>query len=73
VDPETAFQLAEKFPANVLRVAESGIRSGSDIARLRDAGYHAFLIGESLMRANSPGAALRDLVASTESRVATEQ
>jgi len=59
VDIETAFRLSEKFPANVLRVAESGIKSGSDIARLRDAGYHAFLIGESLMRAESPGSELR--------------
>ena len=71
VDLQTAFQLAEKFPANVLRVAESGIKSGNDIVRLRDAGYHAFLIGESLMRAGSPGVALRELVASTESRVGT--
>ena len=69
VDMETAFGLAEKFPANVLRVAESGIKSGSDIVRLRDAGYHAFLVGESLMRMDSPGDALRALVASTEHRV----
>ncbi|MBZ5679685.1 MAG: indole-3-glycerol phosphate synthase TrpC [Acidobacteriia bacterium] len=69
VDLDTAFRLAEKFPTNVLRVAESGIGSGSDIARLRDAGYHAFLIGESLMRAERPGGALRELVASTEHRV----
>jgi indole-3-glycerol phosphate synthase len=62
VDPETAFRLAEKIPNNVLRVAESGIRSGEDIARLRAAGYQAFLIGESLMRAERPGEALRELV-----------
>ena len=73
VDLETAFRLAEKFPANVLRVAESGIKSASDIARLRDAGYHAFLVGESLMRAEFPGIALRELVAGTESRVATQR
>jgi indole-3-glycerol phosphate synthase len=63
VDPQTAFRLAERLPKNVLRVAESGIRSGEDIARLRDAGYQAFLIGETLMRAVSPGEALRALVA----------
>ncbi len=63
VDPETAFRLAERLPKNMLRVAESGIRSGEDIARLRDAGYQAFLIGETLMRAISPGEALRELVA----------
>jgi indole-3-glycerol phosphate synthase len=62
VDPQTAFQLVERLPKNVLRVAESGIRSGEDIARLRDAGYQAFLIGEMLMRAERPGARLRELV-----------
>jgi indole-3-glycerol phosphate synthase len=63
VDLETAFRLAEGFPENVVRVAESGIHSGSDIARLRAAGYHAFLVGESLMRAERPGEALLSLVA----------
>jgi indole-3-glycerol phosphate synthase len=62
VDLGTAFSLAEKFPANVVRVAESGIHSSSDIARLQAAGYHAFLVGESLMRASSPGEALRELM-----------
>ena len=62
VDLQTAFALAEKFPDNVVRVAESGIHSASDIARLQAAGYHAFLVGESLMRAASPGAALRELI-----------
>lgn len=69
VDLETAFQLAEKFPRDVVRVAESGIHSGDDIARLRAAGYQAFLVGESLMRAERPGDALRELIASSESRV----
>jgi indole-3-glycerol phosphate synthase len=69
VDSETAFRLAERIPKRVVRVAESGIRSGEDIARLRTAGYQAFLIGESLMRAQRPGEALRALVASTELRV----
>lgn len=62
VDLNTAFDLAEKFPARVVRVAESGIHSSEDVARLRTAGYHAFLIGESLMRAASPGEALRELM-----------
>jgi indole-3-glycerol phosphate synthase len=68
-DAETAFRLAEKLPKNVVKVAESGIRSAEDVARLRAAGYQAFLIGESLMRAERPGEALLALVASTESRV----
>jgi indole-3-glycerol phosphate synthase len=66
VDAETALRLAERIPKNVVRVAESGIRSGEDIAGLRAAGYQAFLIGESLMRAERPGAALRALVSSTQ-------
>jgi indole-3-glycerol phosphate synthase len=65
VDLETAFRMAGSFPDNVVRVAESGIHSAADIARLRAAGYHAFLIGESLMRAERPGEALRDLREST--------
>lgn len=71
VDLETACRLAGKFPAHVVRVAESGIHSADDVARLHDAGYNAFLVGESLMRAASPAEALRDLmrVRSGEHRV----
>ena len=71
VDLHTALDLAAQFLPHVVRVAESGIHSAEDISRLREAGYHAFLIGESLMRAESPGEALRELmgVASRESRV----
>jgi indole-3-glycerol phosphate synthase len=60
---DTSFRLAELMPADTMRVAESGIHTGADIARLRSAGYHAFLIGESLMRAESSGEALRALLA----------
>ena len=63
VDLGTTFRLAEHMPENVLAVAESGIESGSDIARLRSAGYGAFLIGETLMRAEKPGEALKSLLA----------
>jgi len=62
VDPETAFRLAELLPRGAVKVAESGIRSGEEIARLRAAGYQAFLIGEMSMRAERPGDALRELV-----------
>lgn len=58
VHPEVQMQLAERIPADVLRVAESGIRGREDIDRLARAGYDAFLIGETLMRESDPGAAL---------------
>lgn len=64
VNLQTALDLAEKIPQGVVAVAESGIDSGLEIARLRDAGYEAFLIGESLMRGESPGKALRELLES---------
>lgn len=65
VSLQTSIELAARMPADSVRVAESGIGSAADIARLRGAGYHGFLIGETLMRAASPGAALRDLLAPT--------
>jgi indole-3-glycerol phosphate synthase len=63
VDLETAFRIADILPHGVIAVAESGIESGADIARLRAAGYDAFLIGESLMKAQYPGEALKSLLA----------
>jgi indole-3-glycerol phosphate synthase len=71
VDPQTALRLAELIPKNVVSVAESGIDSGADIARLRAAGYRAFLIGESLMKAASPGEALRCLLTEAEKEPST--
>jgi indole-3-glycerol phosphate synthase len=62
VDPETAFRLANLIPGNVMPVAESGIQSADEIAKLRRARYKAFLIGETLMRAARPGEALRELL-----------
>jgi len=62
VSLETSLRLAELMPAGVLRVAESGIHSGADVRRLKDAGYDAFLVGEHLMKAADPAAALRELL-----------
>lgn len=62
VNLNTAFRVADILPHDVVAVAESGIETGVDIARLRSAGYDAFLIGESLMRAESPGEALKQLL-----------
>jgi len=62
---ETSLELVERIPASVVRIAESGIATSNDIDRLRAAGFHAFLIGESLMRRPDPGAALAELLAGT--------
>ena len=59
----TAERLRPLIPAGAVAVAESGIDTVADIARLRAAGFDAFLVGESLMRAADPGAALRALLA----------
>jgi indole-3-glycerol phosphate synthase len=71
VDPQTTFRLAELIPQDAVSVAESGIDNGADIARLRAAGYRAFLIGESLMKAQSPGKALRCLLTEAEREPST--
>ncbi len=55
---ETSLELAAMLPSGAVYVAESGIACRADIDRLRAAGFHAFLIGESLMRQPDPGAAL---------------
>jgi indole-3-glycerol phosphate synthase len=60
---ETSLRLAERIPANVVRVSESGIHSVADIHLLRGAGYQAFLVGEHLMKAPDPSQALRCLLA----------
>jgi indole-3-glycerol phosphate synthase len=66
VDLKTALGLAEMIPKDVVSVAESGIEKGADIAHLRGAGYQAFLIGETLMKAELPGEALKFLLANAE-------
>jgi indole-3-glycerol phosphate synthase len=60
---DTSLRLAAEAPKEVVLVSESGIRTREDIDRLREAGFHAFLIGEELMRAEDEGKALRELVA----------
>ena len=58
VDLEASDRLAARMPAHVVAVAESGLRSRQDVDRLAARGYHAFLVGERLMTAADPGAAL---------------
>lgn len=62
VDVEASHALIDRIPAATVSVAESGLRSSPDLVRLRQAGYDAFLIGESLMTRERPGAALAALL-----------
>ncbi|MFC6645675.1 indole-3-glycerol phosphate synthase TrpC [Granulicella cerasi] len=62
VSLDRAIELSQSLPADVIRVAESGITGREDVQRMRAAGFGAFLIGESLMRAERPGEALKALL-----------
>ena len=61
VSLDTTLGLQPAVPADRVLVTESGILGPADVARMRDAGVHAFLVGEAFMRAPEPGAALRQL------------
>ena len=63
VSLDTSVGLAREIPATVTKVSESGIFSASDVHRLMDAGYDAFLVGEHLVKSGDPTRALRELVA----------
>jgi indole-3-glycerol phosphate synthase len=63
VDLATAERLAKRIPKEVIKVAESGIKTREDVERLRLAGFKAFLVGESLLRQNDRAAAVRALIA----------
>jgi indole-3-glycerol phosphate synthase len=62
VDQAASFDLIDAIPHDVVAVAESGLRTGEDLHRLRAAGYDAFLIGERLLMAPCPGEALAGLL-----------
>jgi len=59
---ETSFELIEAIPDDRMAVSESGLRSPDDLARLRAAGFDAFLVGEHLMREADPGTGLRRML-----------
>ena len=61
VSLDTSIRLSYQMPSNVVRVSESGISDAAHIAMLREAGFDAFLIGESLMKSGDPARALRSL------------
>ncbi len=60
---ETSLRLADRLPSAAVKVSESGIRSAEDVRRLREAGFHAVLVGEHLMRSKDPKHALAALLA----------
>jgi len=62
VDMARAERLAAELPDNAIKIAESGIRSRTDVVRLGEAGYDAVLIGETLVRSPDPVEALRRLL-----------
>ena len=61
VDKKTGLELSLRIPRDFIAVAESGLEGASDIALFSEAGYKAFLIGESLMRQDDIGAALKNI------------
>lgn len=60
---ETSVELAGLIPDRFVKVTESGLHDAATMARLHEAGYRAFLIGEAFMKTNNPAAALTDLLA----------
>ena len=60
---QTTLDLQHAVPADRVLVTESGILAPADVARMRNADVHAFLVGEAFMRQPDPGAALRELFA----------
>lgn len=58
---DTTLNLLNVVPDDCLLVTESGITGRQDVARMRDASVHAFLVGEAFMRAEQPGDALQEL------------
>ena len=63
VSLDTTLRLQAEIPDGKLLVTESGILHRDDVARMRASGVNAFLVGEAMMRAQDPGAALQNLFA----------
>jgi indole-3-glycerol phosphate synthase len=61
VSLDTTLSLMAELPSEKLLITESGIATREDVLRLRQAGVHAFLVGEAFMRASEPGQALAEL------------
>lgn len=63
---ETSFELIDRIPEECIAISESGLRTHDDLVRLCDAGFDAFLIGEQLMIAPDPAAALSGLLGASK-------
>jgi indole-3-glycerol phosphate synthase len=61
IDLSFAERVIPHMPKSVMKVAESGIKTVEDAARMRAAGAHALLVGESLMREQNPSALMKAL------------
>lgn len=68
VDVHVSEMLIAHIPRDVVVVSESGLRTAADLMRLRQLGYHAFLVGERLVTARDPGSALHALLQDCVSR-----
>jgi indole-3-glycerol phosphate synthase len=66
---QVSLDLASRLPSAAVHVSESGIETAEDLNRLRAAGFHAFLIGESLMRKPDPRAALENLLVAAAEQI----
>jgi indole-3-glycerol phosphate synthase len=64
VDHQRAERMAALIPASAIRVAESGVRDAGDARRLRNAGYDAVLVGESIVTSGDPVESVRKLLVS---------
>ncbi len=62
VNTELSGQVVDMLPGDIVKVAESGLKTEEDLRRLQKAGYSAFLIGERFMSADDPGLALREVL-----------
>jgi len=71
VSLNTSERLIAEAPRDKIMVSESGLQSAESLVRLHELGFRAFLIGEVLMRAADPAAALRDLLTAAEHQQST--
>ena len=66
-DVENSFRMAEKLPADILKVSESGISNPQTVKLLRQEGFRGFLIGETFMKTANPGNTLSTIIKELES------